>query len=140
MRPVSILWFERLFLLSLALVLVNSVVQYDAFLAQIRSEPALAAMGPGNGLAIGVIAISLLIPLILWFFIARRASILAKGMLVVLTVFGLLFVNFDPATMFNPARLTSLVVTVLQLAAIALLFRADARAWMNRAEGDDAAP
>ena len=140
MRPVSILWFERLFLLSLALVLVNSVVQYDAFLAQIRSEPALSAMGSGDGFAIGVIAISLLIPAILWYFIARRASIAAKWMLVALTVFGLPFVNFDPATMFNPARLTSLVVTGLQLAAIVLLFRADARAWMNRTEDDHAAP
>ncbi|WP_417322010.1 hypothetical protein [Erythrobacter aureus] len=139
MRPVSILWFERLFLLSLVLVLVNSVVQYDAFLAQIRSDPALAAMGPGNSFAVGVIAISLLIPLILWYFIARRASVIAKWMLVVLTAFGLLFVNFDPATMFNPARLTSLVVTVLQLAAIALLFRADARAWLSRTD-DHAAP
>jgi phosphoglycerol transferase MdoB-like AlkP superfamily enzyme len=140
MRPVSIIWFERLFLLSIALALVSSVVQYDALLAQIQSDPAFARMGWGGGFLIGVLALSALIPLLLWYFIARRASNLAKWLLVALIVVGLFFVNFDFATMLAPGNLASILVTLMQIAAVALLFRPDARAWLGSGGDRHVAP
>ena len=96
MRPTSIVLFERLFLLSLAIALVNGFLQYDALVAQVGNDPALAQLGWGSGAILVVMAISLLIPLLLWYFIARRASNIAKWILVVMTLLGLLFVNLDP--------------------------------------------
>ena len=140
MRPTSIVLFERLFLLSLAIALVNGFLQYDALVAQVGNDPALAQLGWGSGAILVVMAISLLIPLLLWYFIARRASNIAKWILVVMTLLGLLFVNLDPGQLGSLAGIASLAVTILQLVAIVLLFRADARAWLNDAADDAEAP
>ena len=131
MRPTSIVLFERLFLLSLAIALVNGFLQYDALVAQVGNDPALAQLGWGSGAILVVMAISLLIPLLLWYFIARRASNIAKWILVVMTLLGLLFVNLDPGQLGSLAGIASLAVTILQLVAIVLLFRADARAGLS---------
>ena len=85
-------------------------------------------------------AISLLIPLLLWYFIARRASNIAKWILVVMTLLGLLFVNLDAGQLGSLAGIASLTVTILQLVAIVLLFRADARAWLSDDADDAEAP
>ena len=137
MRPTSIVLFERLFLLSLAIALVNGFLQYDALVAQVGNDPALAQLGWGSGAILVVMAISLLIPLLLWYFIARRASNIAKWILVVMTLLGLLFVNLDAGQLGSLAGIASLAVTILQLVAIVLLFRADARAWLSD-DADDA--
>ena len=122
MRPTSIVLFERLFLLSLAIALVNGFLQYDALVAQVGNDPALAQLGWGSGAILVVMAISLLIPLLLWYFIARRASNIAKWILVVMTLLGLLFVNLDAGQLGSLAGIASLAVTILQLVAIVLLF------------------
>ena len=140
MRPTSIVLFERLFLLSLAIALVNGFLQYDALVAQVGNDPALAQLGWGSGAILVVMAISLLIPLLLWYFIARRASNIAKWILVVMTLLGLLFVNLDPGHLGSLAGIASLAVTILQLVAIVLLFRADARAWLSDDTDDAEAP
>ncbi len=140
MRPTSIVLFERLFLLSLAIALVNGFLQYDALVAQVGNDPALAQLGWGSGAILVVMAISLLIPLLLWYFIARRASNIAKWILVVMTLLGLLFVNLDPGQLGSLAGIASLAVTILQLVAIVLLFRADARAWLSDDTDDAEAP
>ena len=140
MRPTSIVLFERLFLLSLAIALVNGFLQYDALVAQVGNDPALAQLGWGSGAILVVMAISLLIPLLLWYFIARRASNIAKWILVVMTLLGLLFVNLDPGQLGSLAGIASLAVTILQLVAIVLLFRPDARAWLSDDADDAEAP
>ena len=133
MRPTSIVLFERLFLLSLAIALVNGFLQYDALVAQVGNDPALAQLGWGSGAILVVMAISLLIPLLLWYFIARRASNIAKWILVVMTL-------LDAGQLGSLAGIASLAVTILQLVAIVLLFRADARAWLSDDADDAEAP
>ncbi len=128
MRPSSIVWFERLFLLSLALAMLNAVLSYGMLVAEVESEPALAGMG--GPLVLTVVAASLLIPLILWYFIARRASVIAKWLLVALIAIGLLFGSYGFESGITLPDLLGVVVTILQLLATALLFRADAREWL----------
>ena len=48
-----------------------------------------------------------------------------------MTLLGLLFVNLDAGQLGSLAGIASLAVTILQLVAIVLLFRADARAWLS---------
>ncbi len=83
MRPPSIVWFERLFLLSLLIASIAMVTSFDTLVAQVEADPALAGLGWGRGAVIAISAISLLLPLVLWYFIARRASAFAKWLLVV---------------------------------------------------------
>lgn len=131
MRPVSIIWFERLFLLSIALALVSSLLQYDVLLAQVQSDPALAEMGWGSGFLVAALAVSVMVPLLLWYLVARRASNPAKWVLAVLVAIGLYFANFDLTTIWTPGNLANMLVTVMQIVAVALLFRPDARAWLG---------
>ena len=140
MRPPSIVWFERLFLLSLLIASIAMVTSFDTLVAQVEADPALAGLGWGRGAVLAISAISLLLPLVLWYFIARRASNIAKWILVVMTLLGLLFVNLDAGQLGSLAGIASLTVTILQLVAIVLLFRADARAWLSDDADDAEAP
>lgn len=139
MRPVSIVWFERLFLLSLLIGLLNAILSYDRTLAMVQSDPAFAQLGWGSGFVIVVTAISLLIPLLLWYFIARRASVIAKWLLVAITAIGVLMIGFEPGEGASLTNIGILATTILQVAAIVLLFRRDAVAWLGK-KGADGTP
>lgn len=132
MRPQSIVLFDRLFLASLVLALINAVLAYPTLVEEVEADPALAQIG-GGPIVIGVVLASLLIPLVLWYFISRRASNIAKWLLVALVAIGLFFGNFSFSDGLTLPAVLGLVVTLLQVVAIVMLFRADARAWL---EGD----
>ena len=137
MRPQSIVLFDRLFLASLVIGLINAILTYDSVVAATAGDPTLQQIGWGGGAVIVVMAISLLIPLLLWYLIAWRASNIAKWVLVVMTAIGLFFIGFDPDNLTSLSNLASLATTLLQVVAIVMLFRADARAWL---EGDAQPP
>ena len=132
MRPKSIIIFDRLFLAVLALSLVNGALSYVAFGQRFQSDPALASSGSFAGpLMIVSLAFGFGISLLLWFFISRRASDVAKWILVAFTAFGVLGVVQNlRQPMFSPGLLAATVgLTALQVAAVYFLFRPDARAW-----------
>ena len=141
MRPKSIILFERLYLASLVIMTINFFWRFDGMVAQIQRDPAVAQLGWGEGVMIAIFAISLTISLLLWFFAAHRRSLIAKWILVIGTVIGLvsLFGTFDPA---NGVQLIApVLVAALQTTATILLFRADAKPWFasNLDEVDPAA-
>lgn len=137
MRPKSIVLFDRLFLASLIIGVINAVLSFDSMQAELAANPDTAALGWGPGMVVAVIAFSLMIPLLLWYLVAYRASGTAKWILVVLTVGGLLFVSIDLQNLLSLANIGTVVVTVLQLVAIALLFSPDAKAWFDHGPGDN---
>lgn len=87
-----------------------------------------------------MIAIGVVIALLLWFFIARRGSNVAKWILVVFTVFaiGSLVLGFTTgAVILDAGGIVRLVAVALQTAAVAFLFRPDAAAWFAPAIVDE---
>ena len=132
MRPQSIINFERLYLGSLALGILNYFLSYDEMMAQLQADPAVAEMGfASSGFILGTAAVGWGISLLFWFFIARRASNIAKWVLVIITALGLLFLPSSLSTVGAVTLVFTLIITVVQLAAIALLFRADAKRWLE---------
>ena len=129
MRPKSIVQFERVYLASIVLGMFEPKRMGPA------TDMAFSKAGvdvPGVGIVLIAGALSLLLPLLLWHFIARRASNVAKSILIALTALGLLsFV----AGLGDPDRakdlLLGVVVTALMFYAIWLLFRPDAKAWLG---------
>ncbi|MEJ2409767.1 MAG: hypothetical protein P8Y58_00685 [Novosphingobium sp.] len=126
MRPHSITLFDRFFLGALVLGLINAALSFQDNMAMLGST------GTSTRFLVSITLFSLGIPLLLWFFISRRASNMAKWILAVLTGLGL--VSLLPTLSVLMARgLLSLVFTVtitaLQVVAVAFLFRKDARAW-----------
>jgi hypothetical protein len=136
MRPASITIFDRLFLGSLVLGLVNAFLSYDATIAQLEADPAVADIGlAGPGFVIATMGFGFGISLLLWFLISRKAVGVAKWVLVVLTVIGLLGMPMALAGAPLLQAATSLGLTVMQLAAIWFLFRPDAKAWFAHGPG-----
>lgn len=133
MRPNSIVLFERLFFLNLALGLVGYFLNYDAATQMLADDPATAGLGMGGGFLIGTYLIGLVINLLLWYFIARKASNIARWIFVVLVGIGLLF---GIPTLFTLGisliMVTTLIGYAITIAMIALLFREDAKAWFSK--------
>ncbi|MEP3224775.1 MAG: hypothetical protein ABJO01_02280 [Parasphingorhabdus sp.] len=129
MRPQSIIIFERLFLTSLVLGMINAFLTWDVTMTALAADPTTATLGVG--FIYGVLAFSFVINILLWFFIARKASKVAKWILIVFFVIGLAGL---------PSSLTSLpilnaaiavAITVMQGIGLFLLFRTDAKKWLN---------
>ena len=132
MRPQSILNFERFYLGSLALGVLNYFLSYDAVIADLAADPVLEEMGLASfGFALIMTAFAWAIALVFWYFIARRASNIAKWILVVMTGLGLLYIPTSLTAMGFVTAAITLVITALQLVALYFLFRADAKRWLE---------
>ena len=133
MRPQSIELFEKVYLGSIGLSIVSTVLTWSEVTASIQTASS-------NGVALGLsgmiasVAISNLVSLLLWFFIARRASNIAKWIYVVITAIGLLMMLnllVNPVNGFRLTMIGGLIVTALQVFAAWLLFKPDAAAWLE---------
>ena len=133
MRPQSIELFEKVYLGSIALGLVNTALSWGALTASLKTVSD-GAMKMGPGVMVGSIVIGLVISLLLWFFVARRASSVAKWIFVVITAIGVFGVLSSLANPLTPKGLTmigGMIATALQVFAAWLLFRPDAVAWLE---------
>jgi hypothetical protein len=128
MRPNSIRWFDRLFLSSLAIGLVNSALAYQRAREAIAGDSSSHLLQAANGGA----AATVLVGLLMWFFISRRASRILRNFFTLFYILGLLAMPLvlRSAAMTSPLDLALiLIVTLLQAGAVYCLFRPDARAW-----------
>lgn len=139
MRPRSIVLFDWLFLGSLALGVINTAMAFEGNLALIRADPAASQAGFGTGFLLFTTAAGFAIPLLLWYFVSRRASNVAKWILIALTGIGVLAIVpalEQLAKLGTLPMVVSLLITALQIIALALLFRGDAKAWFaTRGQG-----
>lgn len=132
MRPHSITMFDRFYLGSLVLGLGNFAVSYEDTMAQLEADPSSAQLGlAGPGFLWGTIAVSMAISLLLWFLISRKANNVARWILVVLAVIGLLGLPFSLGELPLMQIIATLVVTAVNLIAVYFLFRPDAKAWFE---------
>lgn len=133
MRPPSIVGFERAYLAAIALSLLNALLNWDAMVAPL-DDPAMRATGLDSNFVLISLAVGTAIALLLWYFIARRASNVAKWIYLVLLTLGLLGMVMNLA---NPAipkdivMLLSAIGALLQLYGGWLLFQPDAKAWLS---------
>ncbi len=143
MRPSSIVRFDRLYLASIAVGLIGNILEWPVTMARLAENPDTAALGSSAAVAAGgMIAIGVVIALLLWFFIAQRASTVAKWILVVFTVFavGSLLLGFSSgAVILDTGGIVRIVAVALQAAAVFFLFRPDAAAWFAPAALEDEA-
>jgi hypothetical protein len=129
-RPNSIIWFERLYLGSTLLGLINSALNWSRLTEQVASTPG-AGMLPG-GFLIGSMIFGIVINLLLWYFIARRGANVARIILTVLFGFGIIGVFtmfFQPLPLSMKA--VPIISFVLQAIGVFLLWRPDAKPWFS---------
>ena len=137
MRPKSIIRFEQLFFLGIALALILSALTWNARMEIYHQTPAAEMLG--DAFPVITLAIGYAIWLLLWYFIARRASSIAKWIYVVLFVLAVIAVmaSLTFGQVIDTTALAGQVIGVLiQAASIWFLFQPDANAWFS----GDAAP
>jgi hypothetical protein len=133
MQPPSIVRFSRLFLAAVGITALLAALNFPGLKASVlRQDPAAASLG--DGVLILALALGIAVLVVLWFLIARRASNVAKWVLVALTAVSIALqvpkVGAIVSSL-DPIAILGLLVAVAQIVAIAFLFRADAREWLG---------
>lgn len=140
-RPVSIRKFEGCYLGALALGAVNTALSWSRYHendAVARAEAVIGAWYLPT-----ITALGFLIPLVLWFFAARRGSVVAKWIIVVFFAIGALGVLAGLALNSFPSSLAAVLSVsafVLNAIAVRQLFQPDAREWFGEGVDDEAEP
>src|SRR5690606_42100567 len=106
-------------------------VGYAECSQRITCDPALQRVGLGGGFVIALALAGYAIYLLLWYLIARSAANWAKWVLVLFLLLSLLSVPDALRGPWNFSTIAALAVYVLQIAAVGLLFQADAQAWLR---------
>lgn len=135
-RPVSIIWFERCYLGALVIGLINAVLRWPEMTAAAANQPNADQLGAGfmPTVLIVTLALGFGISLLLWYFAARRRANVAKWIITIFFVLGLLSFGFTAVTGNLPKGLggvIAVVTWVLNAVAVWQLFRPDAEAWFE---------
>ncbi|MGN6375286.1 MAG: hypothetical protein ACTHMG_06995 [Sphingomonas sp.] len=131
-RPVSIINFERCYLGAIAVGLVGSIVNWSHTQSMVQVQRAQQMIG--TWYLPTILAMGIIVPLLLWYFAARRASSVAKWIIVVFFGFSCLGVLVGMAGHTYPpglAGVLGIAAFVLNAIAVALLFKSDARVWFG---------
>ena len=139
MRPLSIVNFERFYLVAILLSLVTTFLSWNDTVANVQATPGVDL---GQSFVVGVTVGGLIIQLLLWYFIARKPRAWGKWIFVILFALNLLLtlVSFASGAVL-PTIILALTLASLALRAAAtwMLFRPDSRRWFGqdgRLEGD----
>lgn len=132
-RPSSIVRFEQFYLTSLACSLVGWLIDWPLMQARLAAN---AQTAPFGWMLSVMLVLSIGVSLLLWFLTARRASVVAKWIVVVFAGLSAIRLLLNlPAVLNGAITVTSLVAalatTGLNVAAATMLFREDARAWFG---------
>lgn len=133
MRPKSIELFEKVYWGGTLLGLVIAVLNWENVTATLNT-PEAKSLGMGSGFLIGTIVVNFFISVLVWYFVARRASNVAKWVYVAITaiaLFMMLSTLANPSTASGLPLAGNLVAIGLQLYCAWLLFRPDAVAWLE---------
>jgi hypothetical protein len=123
--------FERLFLASLAVSLVSFFYNFNGMMQDLETQPGLSELGIGSGFLVGSMVVGLVVYLLLWFFIARKASNAAKWILVALLALSFISVPGMVLASWDFGVVLAIAVYALEVAAAVYLFRPDAVAWLK---------
>jgi len=124
-RPRAILWFEGLYLISLLVSAWGVIAVFSTLVGVPAPERTGAAL---------VAAITLCVLAGLVLLVSRRRNHMAKWVLVILTALTTAFWLLMALGYANALDGPGLVQHLLQVVAVALLFTAPARAWLEKPE------
>ncbi|MEI6640804.1 MAG: hypothetical protein WCL10_02130 [Novosphingobium sp.] len=127
MRPISIIRFEQVYLAGMAVLGLHMGVNYSTLALRTLE------MGSDINILLTGYLFTSVIAFLFWFFIARRASNVARWILAALVTIGLidLFRFVLVASVFGPVFALTALMRVLLCVAVFFLFRRDATEWLR---------
>ena len=129
MRPNSIVTFERLYLASLVLGLINNLLNWENASQILATDPNAARLGPG--FLVLTMGGGFLVSLLFWYFTARKASSVAKWIITVFFGLGLLALPMSLGSLPSLNLAISGIALIMQGYAVYLVFRPDAKQWFS---------
>lgn len=139
-KPPSIVRFEQFYWASVILGLLNTALNWNTSRATLAANPLLANATWFLPL---MQIIGLAIAVLLWVFIVRRPSVVAKWVQVVFAAFGafgvlsaLFLVGVGRAPLSLQLAI-GLIGNILYVAAAVMLFKPDAKVWFGEGLDDD---
>jgi hypothetical protein len=137
MRPKSIEHFAMVYAAIILAGLASTALSWSDMMSQVSVQQMTAQFG--TAIVYIVAGVGLAIQLLLWFFIARRGSVIAKWIFVVLTALAVISGIWGLATTGASSPIIGIlgvVMLVLQVIAIWLLFSPDTPAWFGEAPAE----
>ena len=137
MRPRSIILFERLYLGSFVLGVVNAIQLWNARLASLRAQ-GVADSWPLAAMTL----LGWVISLALLYLVARKGSSVAKWIIVVLAAWGVFLIANSVLAMSQggtgrSSLLIGIAQNLLYAVAASMLFKPDARMWFGEPLDDE---
>ena len=137
MRPQSIANFERFYLGSLVLSLLATVLTWNESVAAIEADSP-PEFQFGAGFLIISMVVGVVVTLLLWYLVAHKRSVVAKWIVVLFFLLGLVSFALSLASGAVADELgapfafaVSILGTIAQAIAVWMLFRPDAKAWLE---------
>ncbi|GAB5486774.1 MAG: hypothetical protein Pars2KO_03440 [Parasphingorhabdus sp.] len=131
--PKSIVWFERLYLGSLFLGIIQAALEWTTLSDELEFSSDM--FGSGAEFTISIVLLALVVFVLvglsfcLWYYIVRKPRVLAKWVFVVLSGFGVVATPFAILEVPPLDMLITIAITIMDAVAIFLLFRPDAKRW-----------
>ncbi|ODP39326.1 hypothetical protein [Sphingomonas turrisvirgatae] len=146
MRPQSIVRFEQAYLASIVLWIIGLALNWNTRLGAIERDARFGGNPQMIQFAewtmIGSAVLGLAIWVLLWYFVARRGAAWAKWVLVAFLAISALSVPFallNMGVIGAVGTMVGLLAFLLNAVAVAMLFRADAVAWLGGKPSAEAA-
>ncbi len=139
-KPPSVVRFERYWFVSTLFWLIGTRLAWDRTQHALRLNP--QTMLVARWAQPFIVALVVATTLVLWYLVARRASVVAKWIVVALAVVGggrMLLTLFTLATSVNPHPLSQgsfIISAALTIGSAVMLFRDDARLWFGEELGE----
>lgn len=139
-KPPSIARFELLYWIAIVLGWVNTAINWPTAQESLDANPVLANV---HWFLPAMTLLGVLISVALWFFITRRASVVAKWIQVVFAAFGVIgilsgaFMILSGKAPSLPLMLLGMFSNILYIAAAAMLFKPDAKEWFGEGLDED---
>lgn len=131
MRPESIRRFDLFYLGALVVSAFASFMGYGAAMQQAEAQAAASGVEINSTLVIGSLAFGILISLLLWYLVSRKGFAIAKWVIVLFFLIGLVSLPGIFRGGLATFETISLVSLALQAVAIWYLFQPDAKAWFS---------
>lgn len=139
MRPESIRRFDMFYLGSVALSVVDFVLEHDALMTRMETQSQAAKVSLGAGFVNGLFAVWIAFMLLLWFLASHKRVNIAKWIIVLLVVISLWGLPGLVVGTFTTAKIISLLSFMLSWVAVYFLFRPDAKTWFAASPADEIA-
>ena len=130
MRPDSIRKFDMFFLASIALAVASGLLNYETQVSSVTEVWRDAGLQDYAGsFVIGILGISFLVNVLLWYLASRMRQGWVKWVLIVFIVYTSLTTVSALSMGFGNVSITALITLLLKVIAVYFLFRSDAKEW-----------